>query len=58
VLFFEEAIQPLESIFNGFLLHQLWFRLTFIILFRSPPKKPDSEGGAREAGSKPANAAG
>jgi hypothetical protein len=26
------------SIFNGFLLHQLRFRLTFIILFRSPPK--------------------
>jgi len=28
----------LESIFNGVLLHQLWFPLTVIILFGSPPK--------------------
>jgi hypothetical protein len=52
VLFFQGAIEPFESLLNGFLLHQLWLRLTFIIHFRSPPKKEISDSevkiGARE----------
>jgi hypothetical protein len=36
VLFFQELIQPPESVCYGLLLHQLWFRLMTIILCRSP----------------------
>ena len=37
MLFFQEAFQSLESIFYGFLLHQLWSRLSRIIHCVTPP---------------------
>ena len=32
LLFFQELILSLESLWYGFLLHQLWLRLSYIIL--------------------------
>jgi hypothetical protein len=36
MLFFQETFQSLESLQYGFSLHQLWFRLSVIILCGSP----------------------